>query len=136
VFPGSSQQDQTTITVSMSEPNYINSFINHQHLGGSPIMAPPVSVFPAPTTIRHALHSIFFCLTSDTEPLYFYSWLELLYVHLQIFFKTTSPSVDNLLCRFSISLPRHSSWKGNQISFNMCYITVQAIHWLSIQSKK
>ncbi|XP_023645109.1 protein TIFY 6A isoform X2 [Capsella rubella] len=52
-----SQQEQTTITASICEPrgkSFKNSFANHQYLGGSHIMTPPVSVFPGP------------CLTVET----------------------------------------------------------------------
>ncbi|XP_010549042.1 PREDICTED: protein TIFY 6B isoform X2 [Tarenaya hassleriana] len=60
-FPTSNQQNQT-ITVSMTVPafqshftsggkSFISSTINPQPLGGVPIMAPPVSVLPAPSPV-------------------------------------------------------------------------------------
>lgn len=96
MFPNSNQHNQT-ITVSMTVPalqshftpggnSFISSTINPQPLGGVPIMAPPISVLPAPspvvgtTDIRssskplgsHAQLTIFYagsvCVYDDVSP--------------------------------------------------------------------
>ena len=119
MFPNSHQQ-QESITVSMARPglqshyapggkSFMSNGVNSQPFVGVPIMAPPISVLPAPgsivgtTDIRytHCFYLFLFlviisCIVVLTQNFFF----------CQIFFQAIriTSSVDRLLCRFSLCL--------------------------------